>query len=135
MSLSMVKGNIICKCRVHNNVTNKDIVNTVIANILVTPYTGAGLNSYDLSLTDETLYIEALRKDVVGLADVAYTDIIPRKDIQKFEVELDGIKELVMIVATIRGKTETLSFYRENTKEDYLATIIQGLLKPSYVDE
>jgi len=135
MSLSMVKENVICKCRVQRNVTNQDMAGTIAINLLVSWFAGRGLTSYDLSLTDDTLYVEALRTDITGLADVAYTDIIPRKDIRKFEVTHDGIKELVTLVAMVRGKEETLSCYRENKKEDYLATIMQGLLEPSYVEE
>jgi hypothetical protein len=135
MSLSMVKGNVICKCRVQKNLANSNVAQTILTNLLVSSNTGSGLISYDLSLTDDNLYVEALRKDIIGLADVAYTDIIPRKDIKKFVVIHEGIKELVTLVATIRGKEETLSCYRENTKEDYIATIMQGLLEPSYVEE
>jgi hypothetical protein len=131
----MVKGNVICKCRVYKIMANRNVVQTVLTNLLVSSNTGSGIISYDLSLTDENLYIEALRKDIIGLVDVAYTDIIPRKDIKRFIVTQEGRKEMVTLEAIIRGKEETLSYYRENTKEDYIATIMQGLLEPSYVEE
>ncbi len=135
MSSSIVKGNVICKCRVHKNISNNDVAKRVAANLLITPYAGRGVTSYDLTLTDDTLYIEALRKDIVGPDDVAYTEVIPKKDVKIFEVTYAGIEEQVTIVAIIRGKEETISCYRENAKEDYIATTMQGLFEPSYTEE
>jgi hypothetical protein len=136
MSKSMVKGTVICKCRVQKVLENSDIAKTVLANLLVSAYTGSGLTSFELSLTeDNTLYIEALRKDTIGIYDVAYTDIIPREDIKKFEVKQEDLTEVITIVAIIRGKEETFICYRENTKEDYIATMMQGLLEPRYTKE
>ena len=115
--LSLKDEDILVKITVRKPVTNKEVVNNFIGNIL----TGAGGDIADkvyLILTNDTLYLEYKGHAAIGYAEeIRNVDNISLSDLKEFLVTSNKNEELI----EIKTSRKDFLFIRDNTNEDNLA--------------
>ncbi len=115
-NLNLNSEEILCKIKVHKNISKKDIINNFIANILVIG--GDIANDIFLILTKDTLYIEYKGHVALGYAEETRNiDKIPLNDIKSFEVTSKDFDELI----TLTTSNTTINFIRNNNTKNNLA--------------
>ena len=114
--LSLKDEDILVKITVRKPVTNKEVVNNFIGNIL----TGAGGDIADkvyLILTNDTLYLEYAE-------EIRNVDNISLSDLKEFLVTSNKNEELI----EIKTSRKDFLFIRDNTNEDNLALAMSKVI-------
>ena len=123
--LSLKDEDILVKITVRKPVTNKEVVNNFIGNIL----TGAGGDIADkvyLILTNDTLYLEYKGHAAIGYAEeIRNVDNISLSDLKEFLVTSNKNEELI----EIKTSRKDFLFIRDNTNEDNLALAMSKVIK------
>ena len=122
--LSLKDEDILVKITVRKPVTNKEVVNNFIGNIL----TGAGGDIADkvyLILTNDTLYLEYKGHAAIGYAEeIRNVDNISLSDLKEFLVTSNKNEELI----EIKTSRKDFLFIRDNTNEDNLALAMSKVI-------
>ncbi|MDU5262004.1 MAG: hypothetical protein E6176_06180, partial [Clostridium celatum] len=122
--LSLKDEDILVKITVRKPVTNKEVVNNFIGNIL----TGAGGDIADkvyLILTNDTLYLEYKGHAAIGYAEeIRNLDNISLSDLKEFLVTSNKNEELI----EIKTSKKDFLFIRDNTNEDNLALAMSKVI-------
>ncbi|WP_370832159.1 hypothetical protein [Clostridium sp.] len=122
--LSLKDEDILVKITVRKPVTNKEVVNNFIGNIL----TGAGGDIADkvyLILTNDTLYLEYKGHAAIGYAEeIRNVDNISLSDLKEFLVTSNKNEELI----EIKTSKKDFLFIRDNTNEDNLALAMSKVI-------
>lgn len=110
----------------HKHIKPSNVIVNIIANIISEGIAGRVINDFELILTNENLYIEALGYWTWGgLTETLYTEKFSREDIKSFEVTNEGSEELITLTTTNDKKT---TYVRDNEKKDNLGLIMAELL-------
>lgn len=122
--LSLKDEDILVKITVRKPVTNKEVVNNFIGNIL----TGAGGDIAEkvyLILTNDTLYLEYKGHAAIGYAEeIRNVDNISLSDLKEFLVTSNKNEELI----EIKTSRKDFLFIRDNTNEDNLALAMSKVI-------
>ena len=126
MSSSLNGEEILCCIITHKTIKSSSTVANVFANLISGGVAGRVTNDFKLTLTNEKLYIEATTYSAWGgLPETLYTDKISREDINSFEVKSEGAEEIIEIITT---DDKTMSFVRDNEKNNDLALVMSTLI-------
>jgi hypothetical protein len=109
--------NILCSIYSHKEVKNSQVLLNFIANLFLRAIPGRITNDFKLVLTDKNLHIEAIGYSTWGgLQETLYTESIPVKDIDSFNVE--SIEAELVIKIKPVNKTEMNFICNGETQRD-----------------
>lgn len=124
-NLNLNSKDILIKIIATKETNNKDLLTNFIGNLL-TPAGGDIASKVRITLTKDTLYLEYIGHVSIGYGEeVREIDTFPLDDITDFTVSIIEKEELI----TIKTKEKTLSFIRDNSKENNLASEMANILK------
>lgn len=99
---------------------------TVLLNlILLRGIAGSGTKQFQVTLTNENLYIDNIGYDMTGQLEVFVTEKINRQDIESLEVKKEGLKEIITLFKK-NGKPTT--YVRDNEDQLNLASELKKLI-------
>lgn len=126
MSNILSDEEILCSIKTNKNIKTSNRIVNILTNLISDGVAGRITNDFKLTLTNENLYIEATSYCAWGgLPETIYTDKISREDIKSFEVKNENTIEIIKI---IKNDNKTMTFIRDNEKNNYLALEMAKLI-------